>query len=69
MRVDGKRIFRQIAFPEPAFDVLMGLKRTWGCDTNAEVITRLLLAEGQSYLNHTMKSDERDGTGSYRDRG
>jgi hypothetical protein len=42
-----RRVYRQIAFPVSAFDVLQDLKRTWALGTNGEVLTRLLVTEGQ----------------------
>ncbi len=45
------RVYRKIALPVSAFDVLQDLKRGWGMKTNAEVITRLLLGTGPAILN------------------
>jgi len=40
------RVHRTLALPVSAFDVLKGLQRKWRMQTNAEVVTRLLLDVG-----------------------
>jgi hypothetical protein len=52
--LDECRVYRQIALPVSAFDTLQQLKRKWRLRTNAEVLTRLLLAER---LRQTVEND------------
>ena len=49
-RINEKRVYREIAFPVSAFDVLQDLKRKWGLRTNGEVLTRVLLTSGKALL-------------------
>ena len=49
--IDERRVYRQVAFPISAFDVLQDLKRGWRLGTNGEVITRLLLTEGRKLVS------------------
>lgn len=46
-RTNERRVYREIAFPVSAFDVLQDLKRLWRIETNGEVLSRLLLSEGR----------------------
>lgn len=43
-------VYREFRLPVAAFDVLKDLQRKWGCRTNAEVVTRLLLTAGRDAL-------------------
>lgn len=44
--INEKRVYRRLAFPVSAFDALQRLKREWRLETNAAVLTRLLLGFG-----------------------
>lgn len=54
LTLNEKRVYREVALPVSAFDVLQRLKRTWGVRTNAEVLTVLLLSADREM----MKNDE-----------
>ena len=58
--IDEPRIYRQFAIPLSAFDALKRLQRKWGMQTNAEVITQLLLNPGTQPPD-LMENDEDDG--------
>lgn len=51
LRIDEPRIHRNFALPLSAFDALKNLQRAWGVETNAEVVTRLLLEADAEMVN------------------
>ena len=57
-RTEGKKVFRQIGFSVRDFDTLKDLQRSWGAETNYEVLSRLLW---EAELKH-LKKDETDRT-------
>lgn len=57
LTINEPRVYRRIAFPVSAFDVLCGLKRKWGMETSGEVITRVLLSAGKTLLMETGDGD------------
>lgn len=59
---DEQRVYRQFALPVSAFDILKDLKRAWGLQTNAEVVTRLLLTVGSKVLKNDETQSNADDT-------
>lgn len=62
MQLEEKRVFRQVGLPVSAFDVLKQLQRAWRLDTNAEVLTRLLLSAGRKILDQMKNGEGHDWT-------
>ena len=58
------RVHRHVALPFSAFRVLQSLKQAWGLETNAEVLTRLLLERSDANTLRTSEdaSDKRTTT-------